>query len=284
MAQPLRSIPTSAGPPAPGPPSGLTVTALRAAQQHVLVVVGEADLHTAGQLRAQLIEMLPTPPRPVLVHLGALEFCDLAGLDALHDAARAAHDAGTALTFRGMSPRLSWLHRTFPPGGLVPSPSTPGLVEPVPDSPAAAARSTPTTAQSPPGPDRFIELEQVVDRLAQLALHAHALVERMDCLPPAVVLADPARPERIRRLQAGADLARRALMAAARLDLDAIGGSGVAGSETGDRRRADRRVTMRPTPVGPARGGGRPGAGARGADATPRRGDRSAPAGPAQPA
>ena len=333
----------AAAPGAPGPPAGLMVMALRAAEQHVLVVVGEADLHTAGQLRTQLIEMLAVQPPSVLVDLAALEFCDLSGLDALHDAARAADDTGIALTFRGMSPQLAWLHRTFPPRRPVPPPSTsstPDLVQPVPDTTAEAARSTPTTArttsqpsgqkaetpqtsaslrrapddpqiqttraahpsdarhpgvaragrperrtaQSQPRADRYLELEQIVDRLAQLALHAHALAERMDSLPPAVVLTDPARPERIRRLRAGADLARCALAAAARLDLETVGGSDAAGSQVGDRRRADRRATTRPKPVRPARGARRSRAGTRGADAPSRHGGGPAPAGPAQPA
>ena len=133
-------------------PSALMVTALRAAEQHVLVVVGEADLHTAAQLRTQLIDMLPVQPPSVLVDLGALEFCDLPGLDALHDAARAAHDAGVALTFRGMSAQLTWLHRTFPPRSPVPPPSAAGLARPASDTSALSARSTPATAPAPDQP------------------------------------------------------------------------------------------------------------------------------------
>lgn len=125
----------------PGRPSWLMIMPLRAAEQHVLVVVGEADLHTAGQLRSQLIDMLWTGAPSLLVELGALEFCDLSGLDALHDAARAAHDAGVALTFGGMSPQLAWLHATFPHRNPVP-PATPGtaLRTPVPTDPGRPAR------------------------------------------------------------------------------------------------------------------------------------------------
>ena len=124
--------------------STLMVMPMRAAEQHVLVVVGEADMHTAEQLRTQLIGALGAEPPSVLVELGALDFCDLQGLDALHDAARAAHNAGIALTFRGMSRQLSWLHRTFP----APDPPPPGLTQPVPATPTAAARSTPTPART----------------------------------------------------------------------------------------------------------------------------------------
>lgn len=117
-------------PASPVRPPGVLVTALRTAGQHVLVVVGEADMHTAGYLRIQLIDPLRSKPPSVLVELGGLKFCDLAGLDALHDAARAAHDAGVALTFRGMSAQLAWLHRTFPRSPVRP-PSEPGLARKV---------------------------------------------------------------------------------------------------------------------------------------------------------
>ena len=115
MSQSDSAACTSFDVPAPtGLPSALMVMTLRAAEQHVLVVVGEADLHTADQLRAQIIGSLPEPPLSVLVELAGLDFCDLLGLDALHDAARAARAAGVALTFRGMSRQLSWLDHAFP--------------------------------------------------------------------------------------------------------------------------------------------------------------------------
>ena len=103
---------------------------LRAAQQHVLVVVGQADLASAEQLRDDLTDALAGQPPCLLVDLAGLDFCDLSGLDALHDAARRAHAAGVELTFRGMSAQLAWLHRTFPPRDL-PEPASPqALPEP----------------------------------------------------------------------------------------------------------------------------------------------------------
>ena len=159
MADPVSTSGTCAATPDAGPsrdeqdrPAALLVMPMRAAEQHVLVVVGEADLHTAGQLRTQLITMIRAQPPSVLVELGALEFCDLHGLDALHDAARAAHEAGVALTFRGMSAQLAWLHHTFPPRGLVPPPSTPGRAQPAPDPSAPDARSSTMTAPAPGRP------------------------------------------------------------------------------------------------------------------------------------
>lgn len=103
----------------------LLVMPLRAAEEHVLVVVGEADVSTAAGLREQLLAAITVRPPGLRVELGSLDFCDLHGLDALHDAAAAAHDAGVPLTLSGMSTQLSWLHQTFPPA------RQPGLDGPV---------------------------------------------------------------------------------------------------------------------------------------------------------
>ena len=108
---------------------GLRVMPLRVAEQHVLIVVGEADLDTADQLRDQLTDALAGRPPALRVELRSLDFCDLSGLDALHDAARTAALAGVYLTFSGVSAQLAWMHRTFPPSD---SPS------PHPDPMAAA--------------------------------------------------------------------------------------------------------------------------------------------------
>ena len=101
-------VPTPSGA-APGP--GLEVVVLRAAEQDVLVVVGEADTATAALLYEQLLRALPAPPRPVVVELGALVFCGLSGLDALRDVERSAVAAGVPLSFRGQSAQLLWLQR-----------------------------------------------------------------------------------------------------------------------------------------------------------------------------
>lgn len=99
------------------------------------------------------------------------------------------------------------------------------------------------------GPDPWRELESVVERLARFVLHAHALVERSR-LPEADPADRPrpaapgagttgagtcgagtsgptgagpgvvARADRRRRLEAGLELARKALHAAVRVDAD----------------------------------------------------------------
>ena len=100
-------------------PCWLLVIAVRTLGHEVAVVVGEADVHTAGQLRHQLLELLPALPCELLVDLGALDFCDLSGMDALRDVEQAARARGVRLTYRGVSPRLAWLSQRFPrPPGL----------------------------------------------------------------------------------------------------------------------------------------------------------------------
>ena len=133
------------------PVPGLLVMRLRAAEQHVLIVVGQADLATAEQLRDDLTDALTGQPPCLLVDLAGLDFCDLSGLDALHDAARQAHAAGVQLTFRGMSAQLAWLHRTFPPRDLPAAQPRHGratvsgcATDPAPPGPGPAA-ADPTT-------------------------------------------------------------------------------------------------------------------------------------------
>lgn len=96
---------------------GLLVMLLRLAKQHVLVVIGEADLATAGQLRGHLTRALAEQPPSLLVDLSALDFCDLLGLDALRDATRHAEAVNVSMSFRGMSPQLAWLHASYPLAG-----------------------------------------------------------------------------------------------------------------------------------------------------------------------
>lgn len=123
---------------------GLLVMPLRAAEQHVLGVVGEADSGTADQLRDHLAAALSGRPPSLVVDLAGLDFCDLSGLDALHDGLRLAEAASVPLTFRGMPAQLTWLHRTFPPRPADPSASR----QPGTPRPAAAGppRSRPAGA------------------------------------------------------------------------------------------------------------------------------------------
>lgn len=80
----------------------------------LVVVVGEADFATAPQLKDGLLQALASGRPAVVVDVAGLDFCDLAGLDALHAGLDAAQRAGVLMTVRGMSPQLAWLHATFP--------------------------------------------------------------------------------------------------------------------------------------------------------------------------
>ncbi len=123
QAHPSQAHPSQAHPSDPrtgGRASWLLVMPMRVAERHVLLVAGEADLHTAAQLRDELLAAVASRPSVLVVELGALDFCDLHGLDALHDAVRLAEVAGTTLTLQGMRPQLAWLCATFPPGSARP--------------------------------------------------------------------------------------------------------------------------------------------------------------------
>jgi hypothetical protein len=81
----------------------------------------------------------------------------------------------------------------------------------------------PTQGQA--GADPWLELEDIVDRLARLVLHAHSLSERRAEAHAGDAPGSPA-DERGRRLLAGVDLGRRALAAAARVEVLAQSGPG----------------------------------------------------------
>ena len=80
-----------------------------------LVVQGDADTHTCGQLRAELISALDGDVNEVRVDLSGLSFCDLAGSDALHDFTDEAAVLAITVDLDGMSPLLSFLYSSLPP-------------------------------------------------------------------------------------------------------------------------------------------------------------------------
>lgn len=94
---------------------------------------------------------------------------------------------------------------------------------------------------------RYLELEQVTERLCRLVLHAHAVIERMLAHSPSAIDdrgAEPTdRAERLRRLTAGIDLARLALGAAVRMDLAAV--DSTLPSDPADSRHSPARRTAR---------------------------------------
>lgn len=77
----------------------------------VVVMTGDADVDTSPQLREQLDVAVANAPGELVVDVSDVAFVDLSGLDDLHEAAQAAREAGVALTVRGLSPLLWWVHR-----------------------------------------------------------------------------------------------------------------------------------------------------------------------------
>ncbi len=83
--------------------------------------------------------------------------------------------------------------------------------------------------------DPVLAVEALVDRVARLVLHAHALAERMTVAPGSRTL--PGRDERVRRLLEAVELGRRGLDAAATRPPAAV--PGLVERRTVERRRAD---------------------------------------------
>jgi anti-anti-sigma regulatory factor len=98
----------------------LEVSTARAGRDAVALVAGEADWDTAAQLRQALVGALADGPQSLIVDVTNLTFCNLRGLDSLHEAMQVARQAGVRVTLRGMSRQLAWLHHRFP--GAYPEP------------------------------------------------------------------------------------------------------------------------------------------------------------------
>ena len=65
-----------------------------------------------------------------------------------------------------------------------------------------------------PGTGPELELEQVVERIARLVLHANTLAERMVAIPGGTAQVHNARDERVQRLRAAVTFGQRAIQAA----------------------------------------------------------------------
>jgi len=158
MAMTSRHARAPGGEAAPGTVIRVDTTCIGA---HLLVAVsGEADHYTAEGLRGDLRAALAGEPGSMTLDVSGLEFCDLAGLAALHDFTAEAAAAGVPTDVQGMSPLLEWMHATFPgvhgsrarTSGPVAPPDLPlrressvdaAHVDPVRTEPAAPPRSWP---------------------------------------------------------------------------------------------------------------------------------------------
>ena len=95
---------------------GLSVSPCSTGPSLVVVIGGEADWMTAGQLRDGLAGALAYGPRSAVFDLTDLAFCNLQGMRALVAGVETAERAGVAVTLHGMSRQLTWLHEFFHAG------------------------------------------------------------------------------------------------------------------------------------------------------------------------
>jgi anti-sigma B factor antagonist len=82
--------PSVSGPPEQGSASLLSITVHHVGGAEVLVVAGEVDMASAGQLRSEVGRCLAERPAVLVLDLAAVTFLDSAGLAVLVEAHRAA--------------------------------------------------------------------------------------------------------------------------------------------------------------------------------------------------
>ena len=75
----------------------LTVEEQRTATDAVLLLVGEIDMATAGELRAATTRTIQSPPDRVVLDFGGVTFCDSQGLSTLISLNREVSAAGSTL-------------------------------------------------------------------------------------------------------------------------------------------------------------------------------------------
>src|SRR5579875_2208871 len=79
----------------PSPPP-LRTASLRLGDETILLLTGELDLATVGDVTVAADKCLSHKPALLSVDVGGLDFCDCAGLRALRQAKTWAHEAGVA--------------------------------------------------------------------------------------------------------------------------------------------------------------------------------------------
>ena len=89
----------------------LLVCTSTSGQRVVIAVSGEVDASSAASLRDQIVRTVTQRPASLVVDATDLSFCDLRGLDAIHDAMALAARSGVDLTLRPSS-QLTWLMAT----------------------------------------------------------------------------------------------------------------------------------------------------------------------------
>ena len=78
---------------------------------HVVSVAGELDLHTAGDLSAELADVIRRGPTHLVVDLGGVTFLDSTALGALAAGARRAQTVGARVTVVTDDPHTTKIFR-----------------------------------------------------------------------------------------------------------------------------------------------------------------------------
>lgn len=79
------------------------------------LLMGTLDGYTSRELVPQVrLPLREGSYAAAVLDVQGVEFCDLAGLDALHAAVRVAGTMDVPMTLRGASRTISWLHARFP--------------------------------------------------------------------------------------------------------------------------------------------------------------------------
>jgi anti-sigma B factor antagonist len=103
---------------------GLTTAVVRHLDYRVLMLAGEIDMHTAPRLRAEIFDLIEEEPRPLVVDLTGISFCDSAGVNIAAAARKHAVRHGVAFAVAGLNARVDRVFRMTGMDRLIPTYAT----------------------------------------------------------------------------------------------------------------------------------------------------------------
>ncbi|HEU5155753.1 MAG TPA: STAS domain-containing protein [Streptosporangiaceae bacterium] len=102
----------------------LTTTVVRHLDYRVLVLAGEIDMHTAPRLRDEMFQLIEEEPRPLVVDLTDVSFCDSAGVNIAAAARKHAARHRVTLAVVGLNARVDKVFRMTGMDRLIPTYAT----------------------------------------------------------------------------------------------------------------------------------------------------------------